>query len=326
MLKTAISAFWYRPLPLYLKPLSVFSGLYRLIILIRRWFYACRKQQRFDVPIIVVGNLSVGGSGKTPLVAFLAQQLKAHGFKPGIVSRGYGARAAVYPCVVTGQSLASEVGDEPLMLHLKTTCPVVVDPERPRAVEKLLADFSCDVVISDDGLQHLDLSRDIEIIVVDGKYRFGNGYCLPLGPLREPLSALKKADFFVVNGQPHCSNEIPMQLTFKDFVAVSDFESQLTFNEVSGKKLHVIAGIAKPQRFFEMLKAQGLLFTAHAFPDHYSYQKNDFNFLESDALLLMTEKDAVKCREFSDSRFYYLPVNAVLPDIFLPNIIRVILK
>lgn len=314
-IKKTVNQIWYQRLPWYLKPLLIFSALYRFVIFLRRCYYACIKQKHFDVLIIVVGNLTVGGSGKTPLVAWLVKELQAKGFRPGIVSRGYGGNAAVYPCVVTKQSLPEEVGDEPLMLHLQTGAPVVVDPRRPRAVAQLLKQFQCDAVISDDGLQHLALSRDIEIIVIDGQRRFGNGYCLPLGPLRESSSRIVKADFVVVNGTAK-KGEIDMQLLPHACVALLDGQTIRYAEITKNNQLHAVAGIGNPDRFFELLRQKGLCFISHAFPDHHRYCQADFAFLQPDERVVMTEKDAVKCQHFADSRFYYLPVSAILPTDF----------
>lgn len=319
-IKKALNQVWYQPLPWYLKPLLIFSAIYRLVIFLRCCYYACIKQKRFDVPIIVVGNLTVGGSGKTPLVAWLVKQLQAKGLRPGIVSRGYGGNAAIYPSIVTPQSLPAQVGDEPLMLHRQTGIPVVVDPKRPRAVRQLLKQFQCDVVISDDGLQHLALSRDIEIVVIDGQRRFGNGYCLPLGPLREPTSRMRKVDFLVVNGANAKKGEIAMQLLPRSCVGLLDGKTIRYTDITKNKRLHAVAGIGNPDRFFELLRQQGLHFTAHVFPDHHRYFQDDFAFLQPDACVVMTEKDAVKCRHFADSRFYYLPVSAILPVEFVDKL------
>ncbi len=314
ILKLLITRLWYRPLPWYLTPLLLLSVLYRLFFYLHCFFYKFKKKLHFQVPVIVVGNLSVGGTGKTPLVIFLVKQFQQRGLKVGVVSRGYGGSAKFYPCIVRSDSMVDETGDEPLMIHLATQCPVVVDPNRPRAVNKLLSEFNCDVVISDDGLQHLALSRDLEIVVLDGKRRLGNGHCLPIGPLRESAKRLKRVDFVVVNDGEARAGEVEMTLVAEPWVALCDGNKRLSPSEFSGKRLHAVAGIGHPERFFQALSRQGLVFVRHVFPDHYRYQQSDFDFLASDDLLLMTEKDAVKCRLFADKRFYYLPVRAVLSE------------
>ncbi len=324
-----LNEWWYRPLSLYKKPLLVFSAFYRLLSLLHRLGDIFRKKPHFKVPIIVVGNITVGGTGKTPLVSWLAQQLQQQGFKPGIVSRGYGGHATHYPCVVDANSLPQQVGDEPLLLFLQTKLPVVVDPKRVRAVAALLHQFDCDVVISDDGLQHRSLPRNIEILVLDGQRRFGNGYCLPVGPLREPVRRVKQVDFVVANGLAQ-GNEVSMQLSLSDqALSLVNQQRVLNLSQLSTKttkNLHAVAGIGNPQRFFKQLSNKGLTFKSHVFPDHHCYQPDDFSFLAADDLVLMTEKDAVKCRLLADSRFYYLPVSVQMPMSFRQGVMMKLKK
>lgn len=307
-------------------PLVVFSHLYRCVIFSRKkaYQYFPLLQKRFPVPVIVVGNITVGGCGKTPLVAFLVEKLKAAGYRPGIVSRGYGSKSKQFPQLVSQKSGAAEVGDEALMLTNKTQVPVVIDPKRPRAIGYLLAQHDCDVIISDDGLQHYAMTRNVEIAVVDGERRFGNGYCLPLGPLREPIKRLQQVDFVVVNGAAN-AGEFAMNLAGNTLQAVNKPLEQLSLQAVpGGQRLHAVAAIGNPQRFFQSLSDQGLSFTAHTFADHHAYQSSDFAFLGSDDLVIMTEKDAVKCVDFADQRFYYLPVKAEVDKQFISEVLAML--
>ncbi|MDF2868209.1 MAG: lipid-A-disaccharide kinase, partial [Gammaproteobacteria bacterium] len=220
-MRQIIARLWYGHNKLvYL--LLPFSWLYRLIIALRRYGYKKDIFKSFtaSVPVIVVGNITVGGTGKTPLVVALAHFLKQQGYKPGIVSRGYGGQAESYPKFVNANSNPLQVGDEPLLIAKNTHCPVVVDPKRVRAVQTLLYRFACDIVISNDGLQHYALARTIEIAVIDGARRFGNAHCLPAGPLREPITRLRTIDFIVCNGKTQ-ADEYVMNLAAKRFMNVA---------------------------------------------------------------------------------------------------------
>ena len=255
------------------------------------------------LPVIVVGNITVGGTGKSPLVSALVQRLQQWGLKPGIVSRGYGATIVDPPCLVEpARHQVEQVGDEPLMLAQMTGVPVVVDPNRPRAVERLKALGTVDVVVSDDGLQHYALDRIIEIVVVDGARGFGNGQCLPLGPLREPIERLQSVDMLVVNGQSALSVERSShmgiingigfrRLGSPDRVSV---ESWLAERGASGSAPAVtaVAGIGSPERFFESLRQIGLDVAKVSFEDHHAFSKNDFANIAG--TIVITAKDAVK--------------------------------
>lgn len=287
-------------------PLSV---IYQLVISLRHLAYqrAWFKSYKLDKPVIVVGNISVGGTGKTPFVIWLAELLISNGYKPGIVSRGYGAQAASYPQHVTANSAAEQVGDEPLMMASRLNCPIVVDPNRVRGAETLIHDYQCDVIISDDGLQHYRLQRDIEIAIVDGERRFGNGLCLPAGPLREPVSRLKSVDFTVFNGDD--AAHFSMSLTQSAAVNLADPQQQRALSSFQGSEIHAVAGIGNPWRFFEQLQQQQIPIIAHAFEDHHQFEAKDLQFPFHQAIL-MTEKDAVKCRGFASELMWYVPVNA----------------
>lgn len=311
---------WYRGHPLLwlLWPLSL---LYALITWLRRFLYrrGWLSSQRFSMPVIVVGNITVGGTGKTPLTLALIDFLREQGYRPGVVSRGYGGHAE-YPYCLGDRSTAAESGDEPLAIFRRTGIPVVVDPVRARAVSWLQQHTDCNVVLSDDGMQHYALARDIEIVVIDGARGLGNRLLLPAGPLREPLSRLQSVDFIVVNGEsvvwPGAS---VMQLQPQAWLSVRhDGAGSLP---ASGARVHAVAGIGNPQRFFAQLQVQGFDVVPHAFADHHDYDAGDFVFPES-LPVVMTEKDAVKCADFAAENWWYVPVQAVLPPVFLEGLLQ----
>ncbi|NQY26750.1 MAG: tetraacyldisaccharide 4'-kinase [Piscirickettsiaceae bacterium] len=316
---------WYQPHPIrwLLSPLSL---IYRLIISLRKTLYnvGLFKQYKLSVPVIIVGNISVGGTGKTPFVIWLAKQLQQAGFKPGIISRGYGGKAASYPQTVTLQSDPTIVGDEPLIITRQTACPMVVSPNRVEAGLQLLHDNDCDIIISDDGLQHYALGRDIEIVVVDGQRLFGNHYCLPAGPLREPLSRLSYIDFIVHNSASD-SAEYTMNLTQGSAINLLDSTLTKPLAEFKSHTVHAIAGIGNPNRFFEQLSQQGLTLIPHAFADHHPYQVSDLQFNDDNAIL-MTEKDAVKCTHFAHKNTWYIPIEASISGKLAPLIIEKLRK
>ncbi|NOT12607.1 MAG: tetraacyldisaccharide 4'-kinase [Methylococcaceae bacterium] len=305
---------WYKDskIALLLVPLSiVFSGMVR----VRKFLYqrGLFKSHRLSVPVIVVGNISVGGTGKTPLVIWLARLLKDAGYRPGIISRGYGGEAKSWPQWVDANSDVSQVGDEALLIAGATHCPMAVAPSRVAAANLLISQSDCNVLISDDGLQHYALNRTIEIAVIDGERRFGNGYCLPAGPLREPMSRLQAVDFVVVNGEKKLSHEFSMRLAGDTLINLLTGE-QKPLQEFQQIGCHALAGIGNPERFFKVLATAGLPCTLHRFPDHYRYQRHDIDFGD-DKPVLMTEKDAVKCRQLASQQHWYLPVQAQLaPD------------
>ncbi len=320
--------------------LTPFSGIYRIITSLRRLLFRLKikKTTHFKIPIIIVGNITVGGTGKTPLVIWLANFLKQQGFKPGIVSRGYGGKNVCYPCAVTINSDPQQVGDEAVLIARNTHCPMVVDPNRVRAVTQLLQDHDCNIVISDDGLQHYALGRTIEIAVIDAARGFGNGFCLPAGPLREPVKRLDEVDFVIINGKLEHDNgsiqkrrsaqgalateptkeqaEINMLLISADFCQLINSVNTKKSDYFKNQTVHAVAGIGNPQRFFDSLRAMGLTIIEHLFADHYNFQLKDFNFAKPDEWIIMTEKDAVKCQAFADDRYWYLPVRAELPENF----------
>ena len=311
---TRLVAAWYQGSP-WLRLLAPVAFLYRQIVRCRRWWLTSTRRWKPSVPLIVVGNISVGGTGKSPLVIALANYLKTLGLNPGIVSRGYGGTSSSYPVEVSGTSLAGEVGDEPLMIFNRTGCPVVVAPDRVLATRWLLDNHSCDLVISDDGLQHYALARDVEIAVVDGERGFGNGQCLPAGPLREPLSRLKEVDLVVVNGAAATNPEwldqaVQMQVSPSRLIDLATGAST-PLEVIAGKPVHAVAGISNPEKFFALLEALGCMVIPHVFADHHAFRLNEILF-EGKHPVIMTEKDAVKFDPFevvgASGQFWYLEV------------------
>lgn len=302
---------WYRPshtfLTFSLLPLSwIFSSL----VIFRRFLYTIKlkKIYIFSVPIIVVGNITVGGTGKTPFVIGLAKFLKEQGFKPGIVSRGVGGKQKREPRWVTQDSSVQEVGDEAILLMRRTKCPVVIGINRVSAVKELLAQTDCNIIISDDGLQHYSLGRDIEIAMLDEMRGIGNASFLPAGPLRESVSRLKEVDF-VVRHKDSSADDLSMTLQGEILHSVQNEKITLALSQLKQSPVHAVAAIGNPQRFFNSLRKQGLNIIEHIFPDHSHYLANDFHF-EDSFPIIMTEKDAVKCSEFANEKFWYLPVEA----------------
>ena len=304
-------------LTIFLLPLS---WLFSCVVCLRRCLYrlGIKKTCHFPVPVIIVGNITVGGTGKTPFVIWLANYLREQGKRPGIVSRGMGGKMHKQPRWVREQDAVAEVGDEAILLVRRTQCPLVVCVDRVAAVRELLANADCNVVISDDGLQHYRLGRDVEIAIVDGVRQFGNGRLLPAGPLREPVTRLQEVGIIVVNGGAGDS----MILQAHTWVAMAATQQN---PPTPGATIHAVAAIGHPERFFATLRQQGFTLIEHNFPDHYLYQAADFNF--NDHLpIVMTEKDAVKCDSFADERFWYVPVGTIVRDELKAQVGLVFLK
>lgn len=315
------NSLWYgrNPLAWLLWPLSL---LFRFIVQRRRTAYLKGNKPAFhgELPVIVVGNISVGGTGKTPVTVWLIEQLKLQGYRPGVVSRGYGGKAPNYPFRVSETDSASVTGDEPLMIHLRTGVPVVVDPDRSAAVRCLTDSGEVDVIISDDGLQHYALSRTFELVVVDGQRGFGNRQVMPMGPLREPVTRANTVDAVVVNGPPELAQGLAglpinrcysMVLEPGEPVPLNTESTAGTEDVVNGKgatDLIAVAGIGHPQRFFDTLTALGMSHRPVPFPDHYDYTELDLEPYQS-GFVITTEKDAVKLRRFGGVHGAYLPVN-----------------
>ena len=299
---------WYTPslLVWLLWPISL---LYRLVSHYRRQKLkkAWKNQPPLPVPVIIVGNLSVGGNGKTPLVIRLVKLLRQHGYHPGVLSRGYGGNTA-YPASVSVSSVAAEVGDEPVLMRQHVQCPIVVDPNRVRGGEYLIEHHGCDLILCDDGLQHYRLQRDIEMVVMDGQRRLGNGHLLPMGPLREGAWRLNTVDFIIVNGGKTQKGEYLMGLESGRLVNVKHPAQTLSVSALK-EPVTAIAAIGNPQRFFRALQSKQItLKDCIAFSDHHMFSAEDI----PEGIVVMTEKDAVKCREFADENWWYLPVSATL--------------
>lgn len=314
---------WQNPtiLTWVLWPLSV---LYRVLFSLRQLLYktGIKKRYRAPVPVIVIGNITVGGTGKTPLVIYLLEFLAKQGFKPGVISRGYSGSAESYPLTVTTETPVSGCGDEPSLIVSRTNAPMVVGPNRAESIQQLLKEFDVDIVISDDGLQHLAMQRDIEICLQDSTKTSTNFHLLPAGPYRESLSRLKSIDLLV----QHISlsnDKINEHVTTMNLVAgePQPLVMSNTCTWSAETKVHAIAGIGNPERFFSTCRAIGLDIIEHPFADHHQFSASDLKF--NDQLpVLMTEKDAVKCVGFANQQHWYLPVDAKLSANFDEQIIE----
>lgn len=314
----SLPRYWYQPDVLFwllLPLLWPLSWLYCLIAVFRRKLYQYEIKKSHGngnkVPVVVVGNIVAGGSGKTPLLISLCDYLVKNGFRPGVVSRGYGGSVAVVKQVTLADT-ADMVGDEPLMILQKTGVPVVVGADRVAAVNYLLEQNNCNVVLSDDGMQHYRMQRDFEIAVVDSRRGFGNGFCLPAGPLRERVSRLKEVDMVVYNGRTSAAEQCYYRLETTRVINL-DSERSDSLLSFTGRPVHAVAGIGDPQRYFDQLRQNGLDIIEHAFPDHHDYQPDDFSGWQNDCIL-MTEKDAVKCRHLNLPDAWAVSVSAVFSD------------
>ena len=308
-------AWWYdsaAAVPLHARLLA---GLYGGAVALRRGMFrkGWLRSRKMPVPVIVVGNVSVGGTGKTPLTIALVQRLQEAGWNPGVASRGYGRKTEATPAWVDGSTLPADGGDEPVLIARRTGVRVRVDRDRVAAARALVA-AGCDVIVCDDGLQHYRLRRDVEIEVIDGRRRYGNRQLLPAGPLRESPQRGAECDFRVVNGADAGFGEWPMKLRATHAVPLRGGRDQ-PLTAFAGQRVHAVAGIGNPQRFFEMLRSLGMGVVPHAFDDHHHYTPDDLGFA-SGLAVLMTEKDAVKCTAFAKDRQYSVPVTAELPEAF----------
>jgi tetraacyldisaccharide 4'-kinase len=288
------------------------AALFYLVAAVRRWAYrlGVLHATNVGVPLVVVGNITAGGTGKTPLVIWLCALLQKHGYRPGIVSRGYGGKGRTRAARPDDDPV--DVGDEPVLLANRTACPVWVGPDRVAAARALLAAHpECNVIVSDDGLQHYPMQRDVEIAVVDAAVGLGNGLPIPAGPLREPASRLERVDAVVVNGSAGTpsGDRFGMSLEGAVFANLVDPELKRDAAAFRGQQLHAIAAIGNPGRFFDHLRALGLDFSSHAFPDHHAFVRGDIDFADGLAVV-MTEKDAIKCRRFGCPNHWALPVEA----------------
>ncbi|WP_100639677.1 tetraacyldisaccharide 4'-kinase [Marinobacter salexigens] len=324
-----VDRLWYgKGRPLFL--LTPFSWLYRSVAEARRRKATREYTQKLPVPVVVVGNITAGGTGKSPLTAWLVNTMRAAGWHPVVLSRGYGGKVSDLPLLVTQDTLPFIAGDEPVMLAQATGAPVVVDPDRRRGAAFVIDNALGDVLISDDGLQHYKLPRDIEISVFDGTRGVGNGALIPVGPLREPLSRLDTVDFVIVNGAakadgagrvpPEAMADIKhphmyaMNLQPTRLVNLKTGETRSP-ESLQGQKIRAIAGIGNPTRFFDTLKALGAKLIAVPFPDHHRFRPEDLGS-EAGHMLVMTAKDGVKCKSFAPDNAWVLHVEASLPEAF----------
>ena len=314
---------WYQK-STWLVLLVPLSWLFRAISRFRRIVLQWRFQgQSYAMPVVVVGNISLGGSGKTPLIIALGKALSERGYSVGVVSRGYGGASAQYPLIVGPDTPVSQSGDEPLLIAKKLGCPIVVDPNRARAVEKLVKSFSCDLILSDDGLQHYRLHRDVEIAVVDGRRRFGNGYTLPAGPLRESPRRLKEVDFIIQNGgivEPDDPETYIVQLETSGLRRFGSSEL-IGFDQwVESTNIHAVAAIGHPERFFESLRKMGFKVDSEPKNDHQTLTARDIGF-DDDLPVVITAKDAVKYQDLVPDNLWVLEVEMALDNEFVSSLI-----
>ena len=330
---SAIEKAWYEG-AWWLYLLLPLSWLFRLIAALRRSALSKADQaESFAAPIVVVGNLTVGGTGKTPLILALVKEFKRSGLRVGVVSRGYGAAATSFPLQVNAGHTAEQVGDEPMLIYQAADCPVVIDPDRTRACKALLENNKVDVILSDDGLQHYAMPRDVELVVVDGERRFGNGHCLPAGPLREPVSRLRSVDAILVNNGMQDPGPDPdiTALAGETPVFAMRLWARMLHNLKTderrpfsgapfkmGDRVQAVAGIGNPQRFFKLVDELPYTVEHFAFPDHHPYQENDLIAAGIDLSrpIVMTEKDGIKCGAFANENFWVVHIEIELPETF----------
>lgn len=285
-----------------------------------------RERRQTATQVIVVGNIVVGGAGKTPFIQWLGRELAKHDLRYGIVSRGYGGVSSSWPQWVTEHSDPVMVGDEPVLLAHSLGCPIAVSPKRTEAVALLESKYELDVIISDDGLQHYAMDRDVEIVMMDAKRLLGNGLCLPAGPLREPKKRLAMVDFVVWNGGNAsdlvADSSSVMQLIPHQFRSVANPQMVLPTISFKAEKVNAIAGIGNPQRYLQTLNDLGIEANFKAFDDHYPYQTTDFDAFDTRKPLLMTEKDAIKCRPFAQANWWYLELKPICPETLMHQILH----
>ncbi len=277
------------------------------------------KKTNLSVPVINVGSITVGGTGKTPLILYLAQLLTEQGYKPGIVSSGYDGNSETWPQWIDKQSNADQVGFEAVLMAKHIACPISVGPKIIEACHLLLEKSDCNLILVNDGLQQYSLHNDIEIAVIDGERRFGNGYMLPCGPLREPVDRLQKVDFVIVNGNDPEENEFSMTIEADSAINLVTNELKL-LKEFSKQSIHAIASIGNPKRFFDLLERENIALDSHAYPDHYQFKLDDLTF-KDDKPILMTEKDAIKCLEFAHKECWFVPITIKPQQLFVDKLI-----
>ena len=306
--------------------------LFRALVWVRKALHgAGRRSGTRPFPVVVVGNITVGGTGKTPLIIEIANALKVVGLRPAVISRGYLSKAPHYPFLVNEDGDPRECGDEPLLIRLRAQCPVVIDHDRVRGLKYIESNLECDVVLSDDGLQHYAMHRDLEIAVVDGTRMFGNGQCLPAGPLREPVSRLGQVEHIVINGAQPVTDRHPVL----ERAVTMQYLPRFLVNQVTGEKkpfngapfhigstIHAVSGIGNPKRFYDMLSKLPYQLAPHEFPDHHGFNEADLQSIDEHQPIVMTEKDAVKCRNFAKPNYWYLSIEVKLPPEFIESVVR----
>ena len=320
-----LQAGWVHPVWINYLLLPV-SWLYALLHGIRALPYrvGIRSPAKPGVPVIVVGAISVGGSGKTPLVIALGRHLRQQGYRPGVISRGYRGQSVAWPRLVDSDTPASEVGDEAVLIRSSADLPVAAGPSRIEDARLLIDRCGCDIIISDDGFQHFALGRDLDVVVVDSDIGIGNGWCLPAGPLREPRSGLGRADIVVENGTSADTGTKGDHAMRMEFLQARNLGNGAV-SEVAGfagSRVHAVAALGNPQRFFRQLEDLGLDIERHPFPDHHPFRAEDLEFA-GDAPVLMTEKDAVKCLDMPNAqRLWAVEARAVVDDGFYSRVSR----
>lgn len=312
-----LSKKWYQPsVSISLLALLPFSYLFRGIITCRRFAYQHHwlSSYRSSLPVIVVGNITLGGTGKTPFVIYLANYLRQQGFHPAIILRGVGGTAAT-PIVVTEHSSAFEVGDEAMLLFKHSGAPIIVSKNRTVAAQIIEKMGCCNIIISDDGLQHYQLQRDIEIILVDAERQFGNQQLLPAGPLREPVNRLTSADLIIENGTTASQLGFSARYQPVAFIAVTNPNITKSLHDFTNQTIHAVCGIGHPEQFLSMLKQLRINTIPHIFKDHHLYTHDDITF-DDKLSIIMTEKDAVKCKEIANENAWYLAVQLIIDEEF----------
>ena len=316
-MSSRVDRLWYQhKRPLW--PLWPLAWLYRAIAGRRRRQFLANPPESLPLPVVVVGNITAGGTGKSPLTASLVSHLREQGWRPVIITRGYGGRSDQYPLEVTGDTPVEETGDEPLMLSLMTGCPVVVDPDRYQAARHVISQDLGDILVCDDGLQHYRLPRDLEIAVVDGARCLGNGAPIPVGPLRESPGRLAEVDLVVINGNTEACSGLPVSSDSSfamELVPCAlrrlDSGETLPLSELEGRRVRAVAGIGNPGRFFRTLESLGAEVVPRALADHHRFSRADFT-TEADETPVITAKDAVKCRDIAPGGTLVLEVRAQL--------------
>lgn len=292
---------------------KVAARFFGLISGVRRWCYQvglCKIHQ-LKAPVIVVGNITAGGGGKTPMVMWLVEYLKSMGYRPGIISRGYGGKRKVEPMFVTANADPAASGDEPLLMAKKTQCPVVVGKDRVKAGQSLLKGHNVNVIVADDGMQHYALGRQAEIVMIDARWRTGNNLLMPAGPLREPLERLNEVDLVVFKGYMHGQQHY--QLAIDEIQRLNHSRETKPIADFRSQKVVAMAGIANPDSFFSMLAAAGLAIVKHPLPDHHQITAADFE-PHQDSVVLITEKDAVKCAQLDLPNVWVVKLKITMPE------------